>query len=293
MTFTPVRYVVTRYIVEGVTLFAGRPKSGKSWLMLDFAIAVSTGAEVLGQSCEQGDVLYLDLEDTRRRVKDRLDKLVPDADWPEGLRIETTMARLKEGGIDVIRRFLQSATNPRLVIIDTLARVRSAKKHKQSLYEADYDSVVELKALAEEYHVAIVLVHHQRKLAADDLMDTISGSTGLTGAVDTVMILHKTAQSTTLFTRGRDIEEVHTAMEFDGETCKWQALGDADEVKRTSEREEILNLLRQSEEPLSPTSIAELSGRPRNNVKQLLFKMNKSGDVHKQERGLYTARQER
>src|SRR5687767_10767193 len=58
--FPPVRYIVPCLIAEGCTLLAGRPKLGKSWLMLDVGLAVAAGRYCLGEAlCEQGEVLYL------------------------------------------------------------------------------------------------------------------------------------------------------------------------------------------------------------------------------------------
>jgi hypothetical protein len=185
------------------------------------------------------------------------------------------------------RRWITTAKKPRLLIIDTMARVKSSKTSDQTVYEADYDSVMELKALADEYGIAIVLVHHQRKMTADDPIDTVSGSTGLTGAVDTVLVLHQTSRGPTLYGRGRDIEEIETALEFDRETCKWRALGDADDVHRTDERSAILHVLREAEQPMSPAQIAERTNMPRNNVRQLLYKMVQRGEVRKEGRGKY------
>ncbi|WP_238207216.1 AAA family ATPase, partial [Methylobacterium aerolatum] len=60
MSFPPIRYVVPGYIAEGCTLLAGRPKLGKSWLVLESGLAVARGGDCLGGiQCEQGDVLYL------------------------------------------------------------------------------------------------------------------------------------------------------------------------------------------------------------------------------------------
>ena len=56
----------------GLTILAGRPKVGKSWLTLQIALAVASGGRVLGQPGEKGPVLYLALEDPPRRLKERM-----------------------------------------------------------------------------------------------------------------------------------------------------------------------------------------------------------------------------
>jgi RecA-family ATPase len=113
----------------------------------------------------------------------------------------------------------------RLVGVDTLAMVKTPTTKGQSYYEADYDSVVELRQLAAEFGIAIIVIHHQHKAEADDLFDTVSGTLGLTGAVDTIMILDRTSNGTILAARGRDIEEINQAVEFDN--CAWRILGNA------------------------------------------------------------------
>jgi AAA domain len=216
MRFPPIQYVVPGYVAEGLTLFAGKPKLGKSWLLLHAAIAVARGGYTLGDvACSAGDVFYAALEDNQRRLQSRMTKLLGLQPWPARLIFATSMPRLKEGGIEMIRAWIEAASTPRLVIIDTLAKVRDPKGHDQTGYEADYAAVGELKALADRYGVATVLVHHQRKMEAEDPLDTVSGTTGLTGAVDTVLVLHRGGQGVTLYGRGRDIEEIEKAVSFD------------------------------------------------------------------------------
>ena len=78
MVFAPLIYVVPGYVVEGLTVLGGKPKTGKSWWAYDVAIAVATGDPAMGKvDCKQGDVLYLALEDNRRRIKDRINTLRP------------------------------------------------------------------------------------------------------------------------------------------------------------------------------------------------------------------------
>jgi RecA-family ATPase len=94
MTFEPIKYVVPGYIAEGFSLFAGKPKLGKSWLALEIGLAVAAGSFCLGGvECEQGDVLYLALEDNRRRLQSRIRKVwdtdATCATVPERLHLAT------------------------------------------------------------------------------------------------------------------------------------------------------------------------------------------------------------
>ena len=99
-TFPPIKYVVPELIPEGLSILAGRPKLGKSWMALDICIAVAAGRICLGEKKPvQGDVLYCALEDNPRRMQRRIDKLLPTfgVEWPERLTLATSMAAARQG----------------------------------------------------------------------------------------------------------------------------------------------------------------------------------------------------
>jgi hypothetical protein len=192
MEFEPIKYVVPGFIAEGLTLFAGKPKIGKSWLLMHAAWSVARGDYTLGGLfCEQGDVFYAALEDNKRRLKSRMDKLFPDVPWPRRLTFKCSMPRLAEGGLDAIKEWIKKCARPRLIIIDTLAMVRMPNRKDQTNYDADYAAVKELRDLAGKSGVAIIILHHLRKAEADDPFDMISGTLGLTGCPDTIMIIYR------------------------------------------------------------------------------------------------------
>lgn len=295
LEFDPIKYVVPGYIAEGLTLFAGKPKLGKSWFCMEIGLAVAEGGVCLGDvRCEQGDVLYLALEDNRRRLQSRIRKLwqleaMVHAPVPDRLHLATEWPRANEGGVAAIREWIDAHPDARLVIVDVLAMFKATAKGKdQTLYEADYLAIKELQSLAMETGVAIVVVHHTRKSGAEaDPFEKVSGTLGLSGAADTTIILDRDQNGCTLYGRGRDIEEIETAVQFEKLTCRWRALGKASEVRRTDEREEILSVLIEATEPMNPRDLSIASGMPRNNTDQLLFKMAKAGEVLKAGRGLY------
>jgi len=288
--FAPIRYVVPGYIAEGCTLLAGRPKLGKSWLVLEMGLAVAMGGMCLGGvKCERGDVLYLALEDNERRLQKRIDKVLgPLAEWPDGFRFATECPRSNEGGLDAIRAWIDEANNPRLIIVDVLAMFKPARGAKENMYEADYHAIKGLQALASEFQVAIVVVHHTRKGGSDvDPFEKVSGTLGLSGAADTTIVLDRDQNGATIYGRGRDIEEIENAVQFDKSECRWAVIGKAAEVRRTDERGAILNALLDAGEPMSPTDVAAVTGMASNNIRQLLFKMAKAGDVEKRGYGKY------
>jgi len=133
-----------------------------------------------------------------------------------------------------------------------------------------------------------VIVHHTRKEKEhSDPFEKVSGTLGLSGGADTILILSRDSNGATLYGRGRDIEEIETAVEFDRETCRWQALGEASEVRQTSERAKIRKALKDAGEPMAPKDLEVATGMPGANIRQLLSKMAAAGEVKKVGRGLY------
>ena len=288
--FKPVGWVVNDFIPDGLTILAGKPKLGKSWLVLDVANAVARGGFTMGdRKCVEGDVLYAALEDNERRLKGRMAKVCAlDGAWPDRLTFWTGMNRLEDGGLQELRDWIASVPGPRLVIIDTFAKVRSTKGRDEGVYEADYRAAAPLKALADETGVAVVIVHHLRKQAADDdPLDAVSGSTGLTGAADTILVLNRGSEGVTLYGRGRDIEEIESAVQFERDVCRWRVLGEAKEVRTSTERQAILDALKAAGVPMTPVELSDVTGHVRVSTRRLLFSMAKAGEVCRLGRGKY------
>jgi hypothetical protein len=289
MEFAPIKYVVPGFMVEGLTLFAGKPKLGKSWLLLHAAIAVARGGFTLDDiHCVQGDVLYAALEDNFRRLKTRIRKLIGTQSPPARLFLTCEMPRLTEGGLDYIRDWISTASEPRLVVIDTLAMVRAPKQRDESSYDADYRSVQELRTLANSYGVAIVLVHHLRKAEAQDAFDTVSGTLALTGAPDTVLVLRRESNGNiVLHGRGRDLVEIEKAMQFNRDACTWTIVGDASEARTSAERKAVLAALEEIACPASVGDVAAIALLKVPNVRRMLERMTNEGVVRRPERGRY------
>src|SRR5262245_12028947 len=288
MTFEPIKYVVPTVLVEGLTLFAGKPKIGKSWLVLHAALAIAHGGFTLGQiHCVEGDVLYCALEDGLRRLQSRMSKL----GFGEGTKRLTfcyEMPRLMAGGLAVIRQWISGHPAARLIIIDTLAMVRELKKREESTYDADYQAMLELRKLATEFGLAIVVIHHLRKADSDDAFDTISGTLGLTGAPDSILILKRDdTGNVILHGKGRDLVEIEKAAIFDRESCLWRIEGEAAEVRRSTERAAVLAAIDEAGLPIGPSDIAAATGMRPNNVRRLLGKLLKDGLVEKERYGQY------
>lgn len=293
MVFPPVAWIVDGYICEGLTILAGKPKLGKSWLALAIAIGVACGGDVLGgRQCAAGAVLYAALEDTPRRLQDRLTKVFGAGArqvWPENLTFCTNgqMDKLDASGLDQMRGWIAANPSAKLIIIDTFARVRSGPQGKESDYAADYREVGALKTLADETGIAIILITHTRKAEADDAFDTVSGTLGITGAADTTMILSRDGKGGNLRAIGRDVAEIEMAVEFDRVFFCWRELGEASTIRRSDERGALLAALEETGEPMTLRDLAAATGQKYPNVRRLVGKMVKDGEIKKARRGSY------
>ena len=288
--FPPMTYVVPDIVPEGVTILAGRPKIGKSWLALELCLGVASGTPVLGNiEPATGDVLYLALEDNPRRIQRRINRIMPSSGrWPERCQFATNWSRLEDGGADEIAEWIDSVPEPRLVALDTLAAVRSPRQPQGNMYQADYGAIEKLQKLAGEKHLAILVLAHERKMeAVVDPIDAVSGTLGLTGSADGVAIIQRSAQGTTLYLRGRDIEEKELALVFDKARCRWSILGDAAEVQRSKTRKHVLEILLAATEPMSPKQVAESTEMRASAVKKQLERMANAGEVCKSSRSRY------
>ncbi len=287
MVFPPIRWIVPDILPEGLSLLCGKPKLGKSWMALDLAFAVAEGDNCLGSTCEQGAVLYLALEDNRRRLQDRLRKIKPSEQWPSNLSLINEAPRIGAGGLRCIENWIATQQNPRLIIVDTLATVRPPRGGGQTDYAADYGALRGLHQIASERRVGIVVVHHVRKTEGDDPFDTVSGSTGITGAADATLILTKRSEDggVVLYGRGRDLQEFEKGVEFDKERCRWKYVGDPDTVFLSGSRQRILKALEAGKQ--TPAGISDHSNLTIDNTHQLLKRMVDKGQIDKSGRGLY------
>jgi hypothetical protein len=177
-------------------------------------------------------------------------------------------------------------------MVDTLKKLRAPKRNGQSDYDADYEACEGLLKLTHEFPgLAIIVAHHDRKMDAADVFDTVSGTLGLNGGVDTIAIIKRNAQGKTLHIQGRDlVDDVEKAVRFDRETCRWTILGEASEVQRSSERAGILSALRDAPaEGLSVREImADTGTRSRDAADKLVQRMAKAGEIERCGRGRYS-----
>ena len=201
----PLNFVVDTLISQGLHILAGSPKVGKSWLALWLAVTVAKGESVWGLPVKQGTTLYLCLEDSQLRIQNRLFDVTEDA--PPNVHFRTESRILGDGLEEQFRQFLAEHLDTVLVIIDTLQMIRNASF--DNTYANDYRDLSALKRLADAHGIAILLIHHLRKEKADDVFNRISGTTAISGAVDTSFTLVEEQRGSgraRLSCIGRDIE---------------------------------------------------------------------------------------
>lgn len=289
MEFPPPKWAVPGLIPEGATLLVGAPKTGKSWMALGLAVAVATGGKALGTiDVDAGPVLYLALEDTPRRLQERLRKVLGDVPPPDFLRFAIQWPPLLAGGEVLLDEWLSLNPSARLVIIDVLAKIRPPMGGGNA-YEADYRAISAVKTIADRHAVAAVIVHHDRKARSGDFMSDISGTQGLGGAADAALMLRRVRGSTdgALYLTGRDVEEAGLGLRFVPESGTWVLTGEpADDFGLADTRAAIVAYL--STNPGStPKQVADGAQLDHDLAKQTLRRMVADGQAETGTRGRY------
>jgi hypothetical protein len=288
--FPELRWAVPGIVAEGVTVLAGAPKAGKSWLALGLGLACATGGKALGAiAVDAGPALYLALEDTGRRLQTRLRLVLGPDPAPHSLTLATECPPLPSGGDAHIAGWLERHRSARLVVIDVLARIRGPVSRDLPAYDADYRAVCRAKSVADRYGVPFVIVHHTRKASATDFLDEVSGTQGVAGAADSVAVLKRIRGKADglLQITGRDVEEASYALTFAADIGAWQ-LSDtpAEEIALGDTRAAILAYVREHE-GARPKAIADGTGLDYATVRQTARRMAGDGQLHADAQGGY------
>lgn len=237
----PIDFLVDGLLPQGLALLAAPPKYGKSWMALDLCLAVASGADFLGHKTHQADTYYMALEDSERRMKTRLETLLADNEPPSGCHISYDAPNLDSDLLTQLEEVLKSFPGIRLIIIDTLQKIRGMVNSREGAYAADYRELGTLKKFADQHNISILLIHHLRKMIdTSDPFTMISGTNGVLGSVDTAMVLSKAARSddnTTLSIVGRDIDSDDIVLRFDPDSCRWTVVGSAQDVAAQRNRQ--------------------------------------------------------
>lgn len=281
------KWAVPSLIPEGLTILAGRPKRGKSWLALGLSLAVASGGLALGKiKVAQGGALFFGLEDNERRLQNRLSILTSDNPdlVPDALQITTRMAHISAQTLDDLKSWLDEKQNIRLVVIDTLQKITPPSKGRD-LYAEMYTVLGSLQKFAIDNGLAIVVNHHTTKQKTDSALDAVHGTTAITGVADSILVLGtgKGGASAILHTTGRDIESQELALNFDGGI--WTIMGDAEFLSLSPQRKAVIDLVKQH--PMSPKELADALQVKLGTINKILFHMKADGQITQERRGLY------
>lgn len=215
--------IIDGILYPGTYLFVGAPKVGKSFMMAQLAYHVSTGKPLWENEVRQGKVLYLALEDDYSRLQKRLYRMF-GTEGTNNLFFSVSAKNLNGGLFEQLEKFIEENPDTRLIIIDTLQKVRESGAEKFS-YANDYEVIAQLKNFSDRYGICLLLVHHTRKQNSGDKFDMISGTNGLLGAADGAFLLQKekrTAKTATLDISGRDQQDQRLFLVRNEERLVWE-----------------------------------------------------------------------
>lgn len=236
-------YAVDDLIPEGETIIAAPPKTGKSWLMLDMCIRIAKGEPFLGFNTKQSDTLYLALEDGDSFEQERLNIVMNGEAAPKNFHfVFQDVMPMNEGFLIQIDEVLKKFPNIKVIVIDTLQFIKYRQGKSESAYECDYRTGRDLKKYAEEHHLAIVVVTHTTKsIHIEDDMANVSGTNGVTGAADSIVVLSKESRTDTdakMFIVGRKVRQSMHTIRFDDQCCRWNYVGIATPVNKDKREQE-------------------------------------------------------
>lgn len=239
-TFPPVSYLVDGLLPQGTSLLSAASKIGKSWLVLDMGLKIASGSPFWGKKTTKVGVLYFALEDSYSRLQKRMDKLLRGAEAPEGFYYAIDALTMDNNFLGCVKKYLEDDPTIKLLIIDTLQKVRGQALPREQAYQQDYREMGLIKKFADEHGISVLFVHHNRKMRDDsDPFNMISGTNGIMGAADTALVITKKKREdkeATLHITGRDVEQSDLEICFNSDWCKWELQGTTAEMEAAEQR---------------------------------------------------------
>jgi hypothetical protein len=272
--------IVKDIIPVGLVVLAARPKIGKSFFMLDVSLAVAGDGQALRKvDVKRGDVLYLALEDNKRRMQARARKF--GRQWPRRLHIAHAWPRLDKGGKEALVAWLESHLAARLVVIDIWKKVRPRRVKGAQLYDEDYEHMAMLQEIAHRFEVAIVVIHHTRKSEAEDPFDEISGSTGITAAVDAALVIHRlrSEKDAQMWIVGKDIEEQMLGLRYE-DGFQWHLQGPIVVVPASEAARQIYEcVVTRHGKGMTPAEVAKALDKRPGTIRERMRRMVERGEL--------------
>lgn len=243
MDIQPTEFIINNLIPVGMVIVASPPKYGKSWMMLDMCLSVAEGRDFLGFTTNKCGVLYLALEDRNDRLKERMLKITNGKPFPAGLEIAIDASPLGGGFIEHMEDYLTDHPETKLIVIDTFVKIRGIPNGKESAYAIDSREAGTLKKFADQHNIAVVLVTHTRKsIDTSDPFANITGTFGVAGAADDMIVLTKEKRSdnlTKMSVTGRDVTYEEYPIVFDTNSYKWMRQGESYELAAAQQENEL------------------------------------------------------
>ena len=297
--YPKIKWAIKNLLPEGLTILGGNPKLGKSWMVLNLGLLIASNKEINPSfkfDITPGVVLYIALEDNERRLHRRLKKCCRNKGIPPDLYFATEWPIIGMGGLRAIENFIIQIPETRLIIIDPIAKIwpiatKGSKDPNRTIYHNDYEIIGNIKEISDKYNVSILCNHHLTKnQKGEDPLGLLSGSMGISGGIDTVMILKRTrsTSSGTLFITGRDIYEKTEEVEYNEKTGWWNFLGDKKPLLG-AEILNLLNLLQQHKESIRLVDICKMTNKTAPNISRMLKFLVENGNVKKTGMGVYQA----
>lgn len=244
----PIEWLIDEIMPLGLGILGAPSKYFKSYMALDICVKICKGERFLGFNCQKRGCLYLDLESTERRPKNRLEQILNGEKPPDDLHIITAKehpGRIGEGLEEQIAYQLETFPSIKLIVIDVFQLVRKQAKRTQSGYDRDYEDMNLLKKIVAQHDVGILLIHHTRKMKdPSDVFNELGGSTGIMGAVDFAWVIGKEmrgSKDATLNITGRDLESRNLKIQFNKSIYQWEYIGTVEEVERQKEVDQYHN----------------------------------------------------
>ena len=289
----PTNWMIEGILPEGLTILAGAPKSGKSILALNLALALSSETEIIGKKGSSlKKVLYLSYEDSERRLQDRIIKN------KNGLTIKNdpetfflngcNPPRIDDGVLANIGNSIKE-NKFEILILDTLGTsINNKRKKGLSSYMDEYELLNNLQRFSLDHKISLIVLHHTRKMKAESVFDEISGTRGITGAADANFVLQRNKMSGTLSIQGRDLEEQIFDLEFDKQNLIWKMIGLKTNIDLTPEQKSIIDVFENDyDKELKPSEIQKILEKEETNIRPTIGKLVDLGLLNQNAYGKY------